>query len=189
MVIVTGPADADAAGVAAELFTGDIKDQGFVSSHTRALSLNPEALVAWENLITEIARPMGKRRYELVTLAAALGARSPHCRLAHGRRSLRYFEEEQLVRIAEDYHRADLSAAEVTMMEFAERVSRSAADMTDRDTELLRDAGFSDREIVDIALAAAARNYYSRAVQALAVPVEVPEDISEKLRDALLRGV
>ena len=44
--------------------------------------------------------------------------------------------------------------------------------MTDADSQALRDHGFSDRQIVDIALAAGARNYFSRALQALAVPVE-----------------
>jgi uncharacterized peroxidase-related enzyme len=188
MSIVTGPSDEEAEGTVAEFYADDIKDQGFVAAHTRALSLHPEALAAWEDLITEIARPMGKRRYELVTLAAALGGRSKHYRLAHGRKSLRYFDEPQLVRIAQDYHAADLSEAEVAMMEFAEKVSANAPDMTDADTVRLREVGFSDREIVDITLAAAARNYYSRAVQALAIPLEIPGDISAELRDALLTG-
>jgi len=52
-----------------------------------------------------------------------------------------------------------------------------------------RDLGFTDREIVDIALAAAARNYYSRAIQALAVDVEVPPQLSPQLRDALVGGL
>jgi alkylhydroperoxidase family enzyme len=58
--------------------------------------------------------------------------------------------------------------------------------MTETDSMRLRDAGFSDREIVDITLAAAARNYFSRAIQALAVDVQVPPGLSDRLRDALL---
>jgi alkylhydroperoxidase family enzyme len=96
------------------------------------------------------------------------------------------FGEDQLVRIALDYHDAGLSQAEVTMMEFAERVSRDASSMTDADSLRLRSVGFSDRDIVDIALAAAARNYYSRAIQALATPVDELPGLSERLRDALL---
>ena len=75
------------------------------------------------------------------------------------------------------------------MMEFAEKVSRDASSMTDDDSRRLRAAGFSDREIVDIALAAAARNYYSRACQALAVEIEVPADLSPALREALVAGL
>jgi alkylhydroperoxidase family enzyme len=111
---------------------------------------------------------------------------SPHCRLAHGRKSLPLFETDQLVRIARDYRDAELSAAEVEMMSFAEQVSRDPGAMTDADSLRLREAGFSDREILDITLAAAARNYYSRAIQALAVEVDAAPALSDELRDALL---
>jgi alkylhydroperoxidase family enzyme len=72
------------------------------------------------------------------------------------------------------------------MMEFAERISTDAAGITDADLLRLREHGFTDREIVDIALAAAARNYFSRAIQALGAAVEVPPGVSDRLRDALL---
>ena len=179
----------EATGLVAELYADDVRDQGFVASHTKALALNPEAIVAWEGLIKAIAGPMDKRRYELITLAAARGAQSKHCLLAHGRKTLRYIDEPQLTAVALDYHDADLTEAEVAMMSFAERVSVDAAGMTDADSQRLRDHGFSDREIVDIALAAAARNFYSRAVQALAVDVDATPDLSEGLRDALVHGL
>jgi hypothetical protein len=35
---------------------------------------------------------------------------------------------------------------------------------------------------------AAVRNYYSRALHALAVPVDQPPDLSPELREALLSG-
>jgi alkylhydroperoxidase family enzyme len=173
--------EADADATTAALYDDDIADQGFVAAHTKVMALNPEAYAAWEALIGAIARPLGKRRYELVTLAAARGTRSRHCRLAHGRKSLGLFSEDQLVRIAADYRDAGLSPAEVAMMAFAERVGRDSDRMTEH--------GFSDQEILDIALAAAARNYYSRALQALAVEVDVPEDIGPELRDALVRDL
>jgi uncharacterized peroxidase-related enzyme len=184
-ILETVPESA-ATGFVAEMYADDIADQGYVASHTKVMALNPEAYEAWEGLIRAIAGPMNKRRYELVTLAAALGAKSQHCRLAHGRKSLKYIDEDQLVAIAADYRTARLSDAEVAMMEFAEKVSTASATMTDADSERLREVGFSDREIVDITLAAAARNYYSRAVQALAVDVDVLPGLSDRLRDALV---
>jgi len=189
MTIISTPSETEVRGRAAELYAEDIADQGFVAGHTRVLSLNPEAYDAWERLIGAIAGPMDKRRYELITLAAAHGARSRHCRLAHGRKTLRYIDEDELVRIARDYRTAGLSDAEVAMMEFAEQVSIDASTMTDADSRRLREVGFSDREIVDITLAAAARNYYSRAVQALAIEVDETPGISDELRDALVAGI
>ncbi|NQX29390.1 carboxymuconolactone decarboxylase family protein [Microbacteriaceae bacterium VKM Ac-2854] len=189
MSIIETVPEAEATGAVAEIYAGDVHDQGFVAAHTKALALNPEVYLAWEQLITAIAGPMDKRRYELITLAAARGARSQHCRLAHARKSLRYFDEAQLTRIAADYRDAGLTEAEVEMMAFAERISADAASMTDADSLRLRAVGFSDREIVDITLCAAARNFYSRAVQALAIEVETPVEIGPDLRSALVRGL
>ena len=64
----------------------------------------------------------------------------------------------------------------------------SAEAMTDADSQRLRDAGFSDRQIVDITLAAAARNYFSRALQALAVPVDPMPGLSVAVTEALTGG-
>lgn len=186
MSIIAVTSEAEAADAVSEFYEGDIREQGYVASHTKAMSVNPEALAAWKDLMRALVGPMGKRRFELVTLAASLGVKSPHCRLAHGRKSLPLFGEAELIRIARDYHEAGLSEAEVAMMEFAEKVSRASDTMTDADSLRLRDLGFSDREIVDIALTAAARNYYSRAIQALAVDVDEFPELSEDLRAALL---
>ncbi|WP_235500767.1 hypothetical protein [Agreia sp. Leaf335] len=71
-------------------------------------------------------------------------------------------------------------------MEFAEKLGADSAAMTDADSLTLRDHGFTDREIVDIALVAAVRNYYSRALHALGVQVDVASGLSEPLRSALL---
>ena len=72
------------------------------------------------------------------------------------------------------------------MMDFAVKLSTDSAAMEEADSRRLRDLGFSDREIVDITLAAAARNYLSRILQALAVDVDLPPNLSEEMRGALL---
>jgi uncharacterized peroxidase-related enzyme len=150
------------------------------------MSLNPEAYMAWEALTKAICTSLGLRRYELVTLAAAQAIGSTHCRLAHGKKILRIISEEQLLAIAKDFHDAGLSEAEVAMMDYAVRLSTDAAAMTDRDTQRLRELGFTDRDIVDVTMAAAARNFYSRALLAMGIDLDVPEGISEELQSALL---
>jgi alkylhydroperoxidase family enzyme len=71
------------------------------------------------------------------------------------------------------------------MMRYAQKLSRDSSAMTDADSARLREVGFSDREIVDITVAAAARNFYSRALHALAVEVDVPPDLPPALRESL----
>jgi len=186
MSIIETTLPSRAVGRIAEIYTEDTQALGYVPSHTRVLAMNPEAFAAWKTLQRVIADSLGPRAFELVTLAAAQGIGSEHCRLAHGNKSLKFMAEAELVHIARDYHDAGLSAAEVAMMEYAEKLSTNSAAMTDADSLRLRDAGFSDRDIVDITLAAAARNYLSRALQALAVDVDVPPGLGETLREALL---
>ena len=189
MSIIETPSPETVTGLAAEIYADDQEHMGYVPEHTRVMAVNPEAYLAWENLIGAIAGGMDKRRYELITLAAARGVRSEHCLLAHGNRTLRYIEEDELTRIARDYRTAGISEAELAMMAFAEKVSTNSSAMTDADSQTLRDAGYTDRDIVDIALAAAARNYFSRAIQALAVAVDVPPALPASLHEALLEGL
>ena len=186
MSIVETIPETSATGPLAQIYADDLHTLGYIPSHTRVLGLNPEALAAWRGLQAAIAGPLGLRRYELVTLAAARGLESNACLLAHGKKALKFMTEEELIRLARNHHTADLSASEVVMMDFAFRLCTDAKSMTAGDSQSLRDAGFSDREIVDIALAAAARNYFSKALQALAVDVDIPPGLSQELQNALL---
>jgi uncharacterized peroxidase-related enzyme len=190
-MIVTPPTPDEAAGHVADMYDGDMRTDGFVFSHTQAMAINPAAHEAFEALIRAIVPSIGVRTYELATLAAARAIPSPHCLLAHGRKTLRAeaLSEEQLERVARDYETAGLDDADVAVMRFAEKLSTDAAAMTDADSQALRDQGFTDRQIVDIALTAGARNYLSRALQALAVPVDDVPGLSPALREALLSPV
>ncbi|RAN77958.1 carboxymuconolactone decarboxylase [Bacillus sp. SRB_336] len=189
MSIIETTPDSTAAGPVARIYADDLQALGYVPSHTRAMAVNPEALAAWRALQAAIAGSLGVRRYELVTLAAARGLGSTACLLAHGKKALNFMTEDELIRVAHDYRTAGLSREDVAMMDFAVKLSTRSATMDDGDSQSLRDAGFSDREIVDIALAAAARNYFSRALQALAVDVDVPPGLGTELQDALLAPV
>jgi uncharacterized peroxidase-related enzyme len=184
-ILQTVPED-EATGLVAELYQEDIEDLGYVPSHTRAMAMNPEAVRAFENLVRAITSGMDKRRYELVTLAAAGAIGSRACLLAHSRKTLRYLDEASIARILRDYQDAGLTTAEVAMMDYAAKLSTDSASMTDADSQRLRDEGFSDRDIVDITLTAAVRNYYSRALHALAVEVDVPRDLDREIVDIIL---
>ena len=186
MTILKVTPEAEASGLTAEIYDADRRSLGHVPSHTKAMSLNPEAYLAWESLTQAISTSLGLRWYELVTLAAAQAIGSTHCRLAHGKKTLTIIPEEHLCAIAIDFHDADLPEAEVAMMDYAVKLSTDAAAMDDGDAQRLRDVGFSDREIADITMAAAARNFFSRALLALNVELDVPEGMSEQLRKALL---
>ncbi len=185
MILKTTP-ESEATGLTAALYDDDLNTLGYVTPQTKAMAINPEVSKAFDALLGALKTSMDLRRYELVTLAAAQGVGSTHCLLAHGAKALAVFTEAEVNAVARDYRNAGLTDAEVAMMEYAEKLSRDAAAMTDADTLVLRGHGFTDREIVDITVAAAARNYLSRAVLALAVDLDVPPALSPELQEALL---
>jgi alkylhydroperoxidase family enzyme len=145
MSIVATPEPGEATDEVAKIYAEGTASLGYVLSHTRVMATNPEDYRAWENLIGAIARPMNKRRYELIALAAAGALRSKACRLAHGKKSPKYISEDQPVRIARDYHDVGLSAAEVAVMEFAEKLGTDSAAMTDADGTTFCERGFTTR--------------------------------------------
>jgi uncharacterized peroxidase-related enzyme len=187
-MIVSTPDLDGATGHVAEMYDGDLRGDGFVFGHTRAMAINPEAHQAFETLIRTIVPSIGLRNYELATLGAARAIGSDHCLLAHGRKSLRagILDEDQLARLAREGADADLDETDLAVVAYAEKLSTDAAAMTDADTQRLRDLGFTDRQIVDITLAAAVRNYFSRALLALAVPVDDVPGLRPELVAALL---
>ena len=72
--IQTIPED-QATGVLREIYDEDLKGQGYVANHTKVMSLRPETIRAWRNLVATIRPKMRLRRYELVTIAAASAQR------------------------------------------------------------------------------------------------------------------
>ena len=111
---------------------------------------------------------MDLRRYELVTLAAASALHSRYCVSAHGAiLEAKFYPRPELEAIAHDYRSAGLDATDVAIMAFAEKVARDAASMTDADVEDLRSRGLTDEEIFDVTLAAAARSFFSKTVDAM----------------------
>lgn len=101
----------------------------------------------------------------------------------------KFFSAEQVEAIVRDYHNAGLEPAEVAMMAFAEKLTLNAYKITEKDIDELRAHGFTDAEILDIALAAAARNFFSKLLDAVGAEPDAEYLKLEKgLRKALAVG-
>ena len=178
--------------------TGDVRAMyeqtqaslGYVPNYAQAFSLRPQVMAAWRGLVGSIYRTMDQRRYELVTLASARALHGSYCLLAHGTILRRqFYPPAQLALIAADYTTAELEPADVAMMAFAEQVARDAAAITADDVQALRDHGFTDPEIFDIAAAAAARCFFVKLLDALGVePDAAYLELEDELRAQLTIG-
>lgn len=58
------------------------------------------------------------------------------------------------------------------MLDFAERLTRAPAETTRREIEILREHGFEDAQILDIAQVVALFNYYNRLADGLGIDLE-----------------
>jgi uncharacterized peroxidase-related enzyme len=163
---------------------------GYIPNHSRVFSHRPHVSEAWGGLLRSIRSTMETRRYELVTLAAARALTSSYCMLAHGAILRKeFYSPEELTSIATDFHAAELTPAETAMMLFAEQIVRDATKITKTDVETLRNHGFSDPEIFDITVTAAARCFFSKTLDALGVEADaVYLSLEEGLREKLTVG-
>ena len=158
----------------------------------RAFAARPEAFAAWQQLNGAIKARMDLRRYgaagyprrrapaavELLQSRARLGAARPVRRAGGGDRRRR------------DRRHAALDEVDIAVMDFAERVvGVDASSISEADLQPLREFGLSDEEIMDVVLAASARCFFSKTLDALCVlPDASYRDLPAEVRDALVVG-
>lgn len=158
------------------------------TNYERAFAEHPEVYAAWQQLNGAIKERMDLRRYELATLAAARRLRSSYCSLAHGSLLRERFDAPVLA-IVRDRRAAGLDPVDVAVMDLAERVVDDATSIGDADVAPLRELGLSEAEIMDVVLAAAARCFFSKTLDALGVlPDAGYAELEPELREALAVG-
>ena len=182
---ITSEAEAD--GRLREIYDGDRKSMGYVPNHAKVFSLRPEVLEAWRAFQGSIRKNLRLRRYELVTLAAAVALKCRYCILAHGAILTKNgVSVEQLRAILTNFREAGLEHPEVAIMEFAQKIVRSANEMTQADVDALHALGLEDIEILDITLTATMRSFASKTFNALgAGPDAVYDELEKQLADLL----
>jgi uncharacterized peroxidase-related enzyme len=133
---------------------------------------------------------MDLRRYELATVAAASALRSSYCALAHGRILARdYITPEGVIAVADGAESVELDEVDRAMVAFARKVALHADQVTEQDIDALRAQGLADDEIFDVVLAAAARCFFSKTLDATGTLADAAfQGLDPRLRDALTVG-
>ena len=84
--------------------------------------------------------------------------------------------------IQNDWRKADLSDAQRAMLEYSEKLTLTPAMMEEKDVQALRDAGWTDRDVLDIASACAYFNFRVRIVDGLGL--ETSDQTAERATEA-----
>ena len=71
-----------------------------------------------------------------------------------------------------NYRQADITPAELAMLEYAELLTVQPANVTEADVQRLREHGWSDADVVDIVHVVALFNYMTRIADGLGIEME-----------------
>lgn len=186
MAFIKSVPPSSAQGEVLEMYQRQQAAWGYVPNYAKVFSGRPEVLARWGKLLAEIKRPMSKRRFELVTFAAALELRNTACSLAHGKALMEFFTAEEILKMKEDKFSESVTETEKAIFRFARKVAKDASLVTAGDVDLLKKHGLNDDEIFDIAATAAGRAFFTKLLDALgSVPDSSFASMNERLRDAL----
>ncbi|MGI9422924.1 MAG: peroxidase-related enzyme, partial [Hyphomicrobiaceae bacterium] len=141
----------------------DIKDMvlavqekaGFVPNVFLALAHRPEELrvfFAYHDVLMEKESGLTKVEREMIVVATSSENGCQYCVIAHGAILRVRSKNPQIAdQISVNYRKADITARQMAMLDFAVKVSKHSEAITDHDFECLREHGFSDEDIWDIA--------------------------------------
>ena len=179
--------EAEAESKLREIYEGDRKSLGYVPNHAKVFSLRPDVLEAWRAFQGSIRKNLRLRRYELITLAAAMALKCRYCLLAHSAILIKSgVSMDQLRLILTNFKDAGLERDEIAMMEFAQKIIVNANEISQADIDALRALGHEDVEILDITLTATMRSFASKTFDALgAGPDPVYNELEHQLSDLL----
>ncbi len=144
---------------------------GFVPNVLRAWLLRPARLRNFIRAYDELMlAPSGLSKLEREMIAVAVSAvnRCYYCLVAHGAAVRKLSGDPQLGEMmAFNYRVAALSDRQRAMLDFAVLLTEAPHEVTAEDRQALREDGFSDEDIFDIAETAAFFNYTNRVAHAV----------------------
>jgi len=110
---------------------------------------------------------LSKLEREMIAVVVSATNRCFYCLTAHGAAVRELSGEPKLGEmLVMNWRVADLDARHRAMLLFAEKITLASATIEDSDRQTLRDAGFTDRDIWDIANVAAFFNMTNRVASA-----------------------
>jgi uncharacterized peroxidase-related enzyme len=180
----------EAADEVKAMYDKDLAAQGYVANYTRTFSRRPEVLQGWLGLRAAITSGMDPRLYELATVAAATAIGSSYCSLVHGNiLATSYYPAEKVASIAADDMDDALDVADTAVVRFARKVAEEAEKITQEDVDELSGLGLSDADVFNVILAAAARCFFSKVLDATGtLPDAALRAMPDQLRSALTVG-
>jgi uncharacterized peroxidase-related enzyme len=128
---------------------------GMIPNVLRAYAFDIDKLNAFTAMYNDLMlgqSGLSKLEREMIAVVVSSINRCWYCQVAHGAAVRALSGTPELGEaVVMNWRAAKLDARQTAMLTFAEKITRSSAETTEADRQALRDSGFSDRDIWDIA--------------------------------------
>jgi uncharacterized peroxidase-related enzyme len=146
------------------------RNVGFLPNVFAAYTVRPEHLRRWIKHFTEIMRgesELTAAEREMIGVVVSAENHCLYCLVSHGAELRQLLGDPVLAdRISYDYRRAGLGQRALAMLNYAVKITRTPVECSETDVQHLRNVGFSDEAIFDIAETAAMYNFTNRLASA-----------------------
>ena len=165
------PAEEDAPpGVKAMYDKADEK-LGFVPNVLRVYSLRPNHLELWNAFYDDLMRGdsgLSKEQREMIAVVVSTINRCHYCMVSHAAALRKLTGDPLLVeQLRTNYKYAEIEPRERAMLDFAAKLTEQSHRSSEEDLEALREAGWSDEDVMDITEVAAMFNFTNRLASGL----------------------
>ena len=157
---------------------------GMVPNVFKAYAFDINKLDAFTSIYNELMLSesgLSKLEREMIAVTVSSINKCFYCLVAHGA-AVRELSKNPILgeMIVMNYKMAPLDDRQKTMLEFTEKITKNSSDINEDDRQKLRNVGFSDRDIWDIANVAGFFNMTNRVASAVAMRPN--EEYHEKSR-------
>jgi|RhiMetdeSRZDD1v2_1073273.scaffolds.fasta_scaffold769294_1 uncharacterized peroxidase-related enzyme len=144
---------------------------GFVPNVLRTWALRPEHLLRWRKYMDELLKgesALSEAQREMIGTVVSATNRCYYCVTSHSAQ-VRLLTGDAILadQLSVNHRHAALNTKERAMLDFAVKVTEESHRCTERDLDVLREAGWSDEDIMDIAEVTAMFNLTNRMASAL----------------------
>lgn len=128
---------------------------GFIPNVMRVLARRPaefRAFMAYHDALMDGESGLTKAEREMIVVATSGANHCQYCVVAHGA-ILRIRAKNPLIadQLATNYRHADITPKQMAMLDYAMKISRQSAEVTQADRDTAKAAGLSDEDLWDIA--------------------------------------
>lgn len=144
---------------------------GFVPNVLRFFALRPTHLLRWNEHYEELMKgPSGltKAEREMIAVVVSVANACAYCIAAHSAALRKLTGDEALAdQVAADHRAAALPERTKRALDYAVKLTREVERMTEADVDALREAGWTDEDVMDIAEVTAMFNFSNRLASGL----------------------